>query len=29
MDYFNTKIGMYPYKQYTVAQGADGEWNTL
>ena len=24
MDYFNTKIGMYPYKQYTVAQGADG-----
>ena len=24
MDYFNKKIGMYPYKQYTVAQGADG-----
>ena len=24
MEYFNTKIGVYPYKQYTVAQGGDG-----
>jgi len=24
MDYFNSKIGRYPYKQYTVAQGGDG-----
>jgi hypothetical protein len=24
MEYFNTKVGAYPYKQYTVAQGGDG-----
>ena len=24
MNYFNSKIGRYPYKQYTVAQGGDG-----
>ena len=24
MEYFNTKIGVYPYKQFTVAQGGDG-----
>ena len=24
MEYFNSKIGRYPYKQYTVAQGGDG-----
>ena len=24
MEYFNSKIGAYPYKQYTVAQGGDG-----
>ena len=24
MDYFNSKVGRYPYKQYTVAQGGDG-----
>jgi len=24
MEYFNSKVGVYPYKQYTVAQGGDG-----
>ena len=24
MEYFNTNVGIYPYKQYTVAQGGDG-----
>tara|TARA_A200000113_G_scaffold220319_1_gene230295 strand:- start:155 stop:1999 length:1845 start_codon:yes stop_codon:yes gene_type:complete len=24
MEYFNSKVGAYPYKQYTVAQGGDG-----
>ena len=24
MEYFNTKIGPYPYKQYSVVQGGDG-----
>ena len=24
MDYFNTNIGAYPYKQYSVVQGGDG-----
>ena len=24
MEYFNSRIGVYPYKQYTVAQGGDG-----
>ena len=24
MEYFNTKIGEYPYKQYSVVQGGDG-----
>ena len=24
MNYFNSKVGRYPYKQYTVAQGGDG-----
>ena len=24
MEYFNSKVGLYPYKQYTVAQGGDG-----
>ena len=24
MEYFNSKVGFYPYKQYTVAQGGDG-----
>ena len=24
MEYFNSKVGDYPYKQYTVAQGGDG-----
>ena len=24
MEYFNSKVGSYPYKQYTVAQGGDG-----
>ena len=24
MEYFNSKVGRYPYKQYTVAQGGDG-----
>ena len=24
MEYFNSKVGLYPYKQYSVAQGGDG-----
>ena len=24
MQYFNKKIGPYPYKQYSVVQGGDG-----
>lgn len=24
MEYFNSKIGLYPYKQYSVVQGGDG-----
>ena len=24
MEYFNSKVGIYPYKQYSVAQGGDG-----
>ena len=27
MRYFNKNIGPYPYKQYSVVQGGDGEWN--